>query len=887
MWDAWFKRRRWEARMDRELQFRLDSLIRDYMSQGFTREQAELRARREFGSLDLTKDECRDERPAEWFDHFLSDVRYAARGLRRSPGFAAAVILTLALGIGANTAIFSVVHAVLLKPLPYTGSNRIYAAEIVIPERRSQFPSIPVTIQAFLEWRRSDTAFSGMAALRPWECNLTGDGDAERLGGARVSANFFEFLGMPPALGRGFNAAEEQPGNEKVVVISDALWRRRFAADPTVVGRSVDINGVPHLVVGVAHPSLLVPTGTLLHALVPFAPRVDIWKPIAPTPRELESESWDHGVLVRLKPGETPGQGRSQLRAILQELLRAKAPQIKTDFAIQLVPLREIYSGKFRLRLLLILAAAALLLLTACTNIANLFLARVASRAGEFATRIALGAGRSSIVRQMLTETVLLAVCGGALGAFLAGSGAGILASYGPADMVLLPAARFNLPVFLFALALSLATGILCGVFPAWHAYRRDAAAGLQESARSALGGGRAAHARRILVATEMALGTALLASAGLLLHSFVNVMRADRGYEIELVLAVDLSLFGDRYSTGDSRIAFYRRLTENARSLPGVLAAGAISDLPATSGPAGASRTIFRSSDTDFQSLVLQRPVATIRSVTEGYFAASGTVLKAGRFFTGQEPALVAVISESLAHSLWPDVPLQNAVGQTLRQGNISGPLTTVVGIVEDVRPGAVDRELPPILYCPHGQWASGPMTLIVRTAQDPGSLAPAIRSEIRKMDANLPISTMRTMREIVSASVAQRRFQLVLTALFALLALLLGAVGVYGVLSYSVACRTRDIGLRIALGAARSDILRWVLSLGMQPVLAGLTAGLAAAVAIAHLLRSLLFGITPADPLSLGAVALLLLATSALACYLPARRAARLDPIRALRHE
>jgi hypothetical protein len=598
---SWLKRRRWERRLDAEFRFHLESQISDYVRQGFSREEAELRARREFGPVDLTKDECRDERPLEWFDHLLRDIRYACRSLRKSPGFAAAAMVTLALGIGANTAIFSVVYAVLLKPLPYAQPDQIYSVEVVIPERRNQFSSLPGTVQAYLEWRKANTAFAAMSALRPWECNLTSDGEPERLGGARVSANFFSFLGVPIARGRGFSTDEDRPGNERVVVVSDALWRRRYGADPALIGRKININGESHLVVGIAPPSLLVPTGTLLHPLVPFAPRIDIWKPLAPATRGINNESWDHGVLVRLRQGANPEQGRQQLQAILNAMLRAQMPGIKTELLTQLVPIREIYAGKVRLRLLLILAASALLLLTACTNIANLFLARVASRTSEFAMRIALGAGRARILSQTLTETTLLAVLGGAMGAVLAQYGAGLLASYGPDDVRL----------------------------------------------------------------------------------------------------------------------------------------------------------------------------------------------------------------------------------------------------------------------------------------------LAPAIRAEIRRMDPNLPIPAMRTMRDILSATVAQRRFQMMLTSLFALVALLLGAVGLYGVVSYSVACRTRDIGLRIALGATRTDVMRWVFSNGMKPVLIGLLAGVCGAVAIARTVRSLLFGITPADPLSLGAVVLILLLTSGLACYLPARRAAALDPLTALRHE
>jgi putative ABC transport system permease protein len=776
-------------------------------------------------------------------------------------------------------------NAVLLKPLPYSEPEQLYSAEVVLP-KRDQAANAPVRIQDYLEWRNADTVFSAMAGLSPAEWNLTGDGEPERVGGARVSANFFSFLGVPLSYGRGFTPDEEQPGRDTVVVISEALWRRRYGSDPALLGRSIRLNGETHLLVGIAAPSLLFPTGTLLHSVLPFAPRIDVWKPLAPTKSELEGESWDRGLLARLKPGESAERGRQQLQTMLNRSIRTQVPDLKTDLIVQLVPIREIYAGRVRLRLLLVLAASALLLSIACTNIANLFLARVASRASEFAIRIALGAGRARIVGQTLTESTALAILGGGVGAAIANYGTGVLSVYGPDDVRLLADAHLNLPVLLFATLASLITGTLCGVFPAWQAYRKDAIAGMQQGVRIAFGGNQAARFRQLLVGIEMALGTALLASAGLLLHSFVNVMRADRGYQVEHALAVDLAPFGKRYSTGSQRAAFYRQLAGSIRALPGVFAAGAISELPAAAGISGTNQTIFHSTDTNFLSVVLQRPVALIRSATAGYFAASGTVLRAGRFFTEQDQIPIALISESLASRLWPGEALQSVVGRAFRQGDVTGPLITIAGIVEDVRPAAVDRELPPQIYRPHHQRATGRMTMVVRTSQEPAALA-GIRAEIRKADPTLPIPTIRTMREIVSEAVSQRRFQMMLTSLFALVALLLAAVGVYGVVSYSVACRTRDIGLRIALGAMRRDILSWVFSNGMRPVLIGLAIGLAAAIMIARALRSLLFGISATDFISLGTVALVLLLTSALACYLPARSAAQLDPMAALRHE
>ena len=855
-----------------ELRWHHEMLTQRYIKAGMSPEEATLAASRQLGNITRVREDIYQMNTIRWLDAFAQDVRYALRGFARNRVFAAVVVITLALGIGANSAILSIAYSVLVKPLPYERPDEIYSVEVIVPERRAQMPSLPPTLQTYVTWRNAKTVFADLTTLTPWEASVTGDGEPERIGGARVGANFFAMLGVPIALGRTFRADEEQPGRERVVVISDGLWRRRFAADPFVIGRALLINGEPHEVVGIAAPSLLVPTGLELHPVLLFARSVDIWKPIAPRPTTINNESWDHGVLVRLPAGENLETGRQQLLAILTERARREMPRVKTEPLIDLVPVREIYAGKVRLRLLLVVAASALLLLAACASIANMFFARAARRSREFATRIALGAGRGRIVSQTLTETILLAAAGGAIGLVLAKYGSRMLASYGPEDVQRLTDASLNWPLFMFAMIVSLVAGIACGVVPALQAYGR---------------GPRPARSRLALIGIEMALATVLLASAGLLLHSFSKVMSTDRGYEVERVVAVDLSLFGQRYATGASRIAFYNELVTTVRALPGVTAAGAINNLPAVSASDGASRTIFYAADADFQRLVLARPLAMIRSVTSGYLVASGAALRAGRFLADEEPAMAAVISESLAHSLWPGEPLASVVGRQFRQGDITTPLISIVGVIADARPGALDREPTPAVYRPYAQWASGPMTLLVKTAQDPASVAQAVRAVIRNQDANLPIAAMRTMREIVSATVAHRRFQMTLTTLFALVALLLGAVGVYGVVSHAVASRTREIGLRVALGAARADVMRSVFAFGMRPVLAGLAVGLTGAIALATVLRSVLYGITPTDPLSLGVVVLVLLSTAAVACYVPARRAAALNPTIALRHD
>jgi putative ABC transport system permease protein len=479
-----------------------------------------------------------------------------------------------------------------------------------------------------------------------------------------------------------------------------------------------------------------------------------------------------------------------------------------------------------------------------------------------------------------MTEVTTLALAGGIVGIAVAYSTAGLLAAYDPTAEKLLGGSPLNLPVLLFAMTVALLTGVVCGAIPAWRASRADATQALKEGGGS-VSGRRAARFQFALVSVQIALGTALLISAGLLLHSFVRLSRVDRGYEVERTLALNIGL---PRRSHEQRVEFFQRLTENIRGLPGVAAVGAVSDLPAL-GVSG-SQTIFYQTDTDFQSVVLRRPTAGQRSATPGYFAASLTALKAGRFFTEQDQTPVAVISESLARRLWPNDPMTSVVGRAIREGDVTGPLTVIVGVVEDIQSGSVEREPLPQLYRPHHQRDSGGMNVVVRTSGAPGYLAASVRSEVRKLAPNLPIADMRTMKEIISASIAQRRFEMLLTSAFAVVAMLLGVIGVYGVVSLSVANRTREIGLRMALGATPRDLMRWVFARGLRPVFIGAFAGLLGAVTVATSLRSLLFAVAPTDPLSLAAVALILLCASLLACYLPARRAAGLNPVDLLRN-
>src|SRR5579871_2158622 len=874
-----------ESRLGSELQYHFDRLVADKVKSGMTEEEARRAVRIEFGGLEQVKEECRDARGTLWVEAILHDLKLAGRGLRKSPGFAAAAICTLALGVGANTGIFSAVYSVLLKPLPYFQPDRLYMAQIEIPKMKQafgpNFSALTGRIQDYLKWRRDATAFSGVAAITEAQWNLTGDGEPERVGGALVTTEFFSLMGVKLPYGPGFTTDEEQPGRNHVVVISDALWHKRYGGDPGIVGRNIEIDGASHRVAGIAPASLLVPTGRLSYHN--FAPRIDVFKPQAPEPADLQGENWNQVLLLRLKTGEDLEHGLVQLHALLNPPEMAQSGGL--EFVPRLVPVRDLYAGKIRLRLLLLMGASGLLLLVACVNVANLFLARLAGRSTELATRIALGAGRARVIAHMLTESTLLAALGGAAGCVIAYMALKLLIVYGPGDAPLLSGAGLNAPVLVFGVCTSLAAGMTCGLFPAWQMFRKGAGVILVEGARNSLGGRGVTRFRQALVGAEMALGTALLASAGLLLHSFVKVMGVDRGYAVDHVLAVDLELSGERYSKPPQQVAFFHVLLENLRTMPGVLAAGAISEIPVSGDSDG--QVILLDTDTD-EKVAPQRPIAGFRQVTPGYFAASGSTLLAGRWLNDRDSVSTALISESLALKLWPGDVVANAVGRKIHQGRLDLPLITVLGVVRDVRPGAVDESMLPQIYRPFlPPRTYGTMTVVLRTSEEPAALAPALRAQIRSLEPNLPIPAIRTMQEMVSESVAARRFQMVLTGLFAMVALLLGAVGIYSVVSYAVTSRTREIGLRVALGAMRGQVMRWVFSKGLPPVLIGLVVGLCGAVAIATALRSLLFGITPTEPLALAGVGLVLLLTSAAACYFPARRASRLDPMIALRHE
>jgi predicted permease len=873
--------------LDEDIRDHIERETQDNIDRGMTPAEAYRQAMLKFGNIALVKEDSR----AVWswapIDETRQDVRYALRTLRRNPGFAGIAILTLALGIGANTAIFGVLYAALLKPLPYVAPQELVALSVYVPQLQSQFPSLPLRAVDFEDFRRSNTVFSGMAAIREHDLNLTAQGEPERLYGARVSANVFSLLGVQPHLGRTFLPEEDTAGRDSVVLISHELWVRRFGADPGIVSRAISLDGSPHVVVGVMPPAFLFPSGKQLHSHVELGPRMDVWKPMAFTTYDLDPQhmnfSW--GVVARLKPG-VPLQGaQANLDAIAARIasgMQGRVPGLETiDLRTRLVSMRDVFSGDVQTRLVMLMGAVALLLVIACVNLANLLLARLDSRSRELATRAALGAARGRLVRQLLTESIVLAAAGGAAGLALALWGTPVLVSLGPGDLPV-QQLQVNGPVFLFAFAIVVVVGVAIGLVPSLELRHDDVRRGYA-GGRGMSPGHRTRHLRRGLVATQVGLCAALLVVAGLLLRSFVNLLAVDKGFGVQQVLAVDIALPGNRYA-GSQTLAFYTELLDRIRALPGVIAAGATSILPLTSQSEGNAVGVYLETDTEQR---LDRPIPHYRVVTNGYFDAMGIRIAAGRLFEAEDPPSIVLVSEELGRRLWPGAASSDIIGRRVRVGEVTDQPVTIAGVVSDVRGAALDREPTPAIYVPHARNHVRAMTIVIRTAHPPETLAAAVRAEVWKRDRAVPVPTTRTMREVVSASMAPRRFQVTMVLLLAILALALAVVGVYGVTSYAVARQTREIGIRIALGAQRSALLRSLLIEGLRPVATGLLLGLPLAGAATTGMRTFLFGIGALDPIVFCSVSAALLLTASLACYVPARRAARVDAVVALRNE
>jgi len=814
-----------------------------------------------------------------------SDLRYAFRVLAKSPGFAFVAMLALALGIGANTAIFSVVNAVLLKPLPYRDSGRLVLIRERIPQLTSDFFS--VCAPDIADMARDSRALDAVASFHSDEMNLAAGAEPVRVQGARISANLIPLLGAAPELGHTFTAGEDKPGSH-VMLLSDGLWRDRFGADPNVVGRKVLLSGEPYVVEGVMPRTFVFPPrGT--PDTSPAA--AEFWVPMGFTNKELADvvDDFDYGVIGHVRPGVSRARLNEDLKAVAAAIERKYPDSYNGRFTLDVgaTPLAEVVSGPARPLLLMLLAAVALVLAIACANVANLLLSRAASRRQEMAIRSALGAGRGRILRQVLTESLLLAGLGGAVGVGLAWLGLDAFVSALPASIPHSAQITLDLRVLAFAAAISLLTGLIFGSVPALSAGSGDMAASLNETGRGSTAGTARKRVKNVLVVAEMAISLVLLMGAGLLFRSYQSALRTDPGFRPQNVLSFAISLPDSQYPTGASLLNFWRSLNGRIEAIPGVRLSGAGNSLPLEG--SNWNRTFVPEG---WQTGSGKIPMNDYTPVFGSYLQALGIPLVRGRYFTPEDSAgpPVAIVSENLARRYWPG---QDPIGKRLRYGSPDShrPWVTVVGVVKDVKSEKMEGEPRPRSYQTleqaQGDSLVRQMFFAVRTDDSPSAVAAEVRAAVASLDRTLPISKLTTMQAVVDDSLNPRRFSTVLVGLFAALALFLALLGVYGVISFAVAQRTQEIGIRVALGAGSGQVTGLFLREGLLLALVGIAVGTGAALLLGHSMAGLLYGVKPADVPTLGIAAAVLAATALLATYIPARRALRLDPMLALRRQ
>jgi predicted permease len=886
---------RLERDLDEELRSHIEMRAADNMASGMSPQEARYDAQRRFGNSTLLKEDTRAVDIVGWIETGGQNLRYAGRMLRRSPGFTLVAILTLALGIGANVAIFTVVHAVLLRPLPFSHPEQL--VRVYDDLRSSNTHDIGMSVPELWDLRDRSGVFQDISVTYPADANITGGERPERVELLGTNANYFTMLGVHAQLGRTYVLADALPGFSEPVVISDAYWHRGFGADPNVLGRRIRVDGDIYTIAGVMPPDFRHPGRTL-------TADVDLWAtagfaaPPFPSP-VIRAARILPGAMGRLKPGLTVAQAQAQLDNFIAQLTRQFPDEYPTaaGWGVRLVPIQEDIVGNVRTELLVLFAGVAFVLLIACVNLANLLLARSAARQREIAIRLAIGAGSSRLITQLLTESMLLSAIAGTAALITVFWLKNSLLRLAPADLPRLSEIMLSPGVLLFALLLSILTGVIFGLVPALQATRSSQVTALREGTR---GSGSSKHqlkSSRFLVASEIALSLVLLIGAGLLMRSFWHLLEVRPGFEpshlvtAKLWLAVPNDPKEDPYFTPQKRAAFHQEVLRRISAIPGVeqAALGSPASLPMDH-----QRNPF-SFVIENRPLDSERtPVAEITAVTPAYFSVLKAPLISGRFFADSDDTQsqqVILIDETLARRYWPD---SNAVGQRIRpitrnvrNQNAPIPWFTIVGVVGDIKTDGFDAAGAPHIYTPVFQFPPYASVVFLRTTTDPGSIGETVRAVVQKVDPGIPVFSVRTMSAVLLASLAERRFALELLGIFAGVALFLASIGIYGVMAYTFSQRTNEIGIRIAMGAQRVDILKMALTEGAVTIAFGVGAGLSGSLVLTRFLQSMLFSVKPTDPATFGTIAGLLAAVTLCACLVPAHRATRVDPLIALRHE
>ncbi|MGB7925761.1 MAG: ABC transporter permease [Pyrinomonadaceae bacterium] len=877
-----------EAEIVEELAQHLDDRYEQALQGGAAEDEAYQAVLLELTGSDLLAHELRRvERPVQqepvvpgaqrrmnMFGDLWLDLRYGLRMLVKNPGFTVIAVIALALGIGANSAIFSVVNTVLLRPLPYKEPDRLV---MVWEDATKQgFPRDTPAAANYIDWLNQNQVFEGMAAIADLSFNMTGVGEPERIDGRRVSANLFSLLGVEPQLGRAFLPEEDQPGASRVVIMSHGLWQRRFGSDMNITGKPLTLNGESYTVVGVMPPTFQFPSR-----------EDELWVPIAFDSEEAANRRRHYlQVIARTKPGVTLEQAQAEMNTIAVRL-QQQYPEQNAEMGVAVTSLHEHVAGDIKPALLVLLGAVGFVLLVACANVANLLLARAAGRQKEIAVRIALGASRLRLIRQFLTESILLAALGGIFGLLLSVWGVNLLKAFIPENISQAKAIAIDAKVLLFTLLVSLLTGVIFGLAPATQASNFNINETLKEGGRDTSAGSRGNHIRGLLVITEVALALILLIGAGLLINSFLRLRSVDPGFSPDKVLTMRIVLPELKYPDQTRRSAFYTDMIHRIEALPGVKSAAVTNWIPLVRQGDSIGISVEGRPDPPPS----QRNIVVTRVISPHYFGTMGIQLSQGRTFDEQQDredsAGVVVVSETMARRYWPG---EDPVGKRIKAGSAGSPNPwwTIVGVAKDVRQFELNADPKPQMYLPYSQADFfAPRHLVVSTDVEPLSMAATVRSTVWAIDKDQPVSNITTMEDILSESVARQRFSMLLLGIFAAVALVLAAVGIYGVMSYSVAQRTHEFGIRMALGAQGRDVLKLAVGEGLKLVMIGVVIGLVAAFILTRVMSSLLFGVSATDPTTFIIISLALVSVALLASYIPARRATKVDPMVALRYE